>query len=812
MVGMSVAAGILGGAALAVVAAGLGGQAGHLYEASWAAAVAATTGWPALALLVIVASYVGVGLIGWLAMPNRQLADPAPYVPDDKNALGICCSGGGVRAASFSLGVLQQLDAQALYDQARWLAGVSGGSYMAGAWSIARYKLPPLSEHPEHNPNGPSAPPRPWTAALTDDPENRGESPEVGYLRRHLGYIFGRQGGLGGALATLIVGLGINVLALAVFWWLITRVLGWVIGSWAITDAAHLPGHELHYTLSSRYLQPVLIWAAATGALIFVWVLLRRLASLGRRFTAPPVIMGVWKAGLGALAITILLATVLIAAPAAAAAIPNLIANYDQTLRSIETILLAGLGATVFKVISKPLNRHLSHLGGVLVLLLAILFGSEVAANGARAGVAGDAGEWALVALIFAVAYYVADPDWWSLQPYYRARLRSVYATKRTTDGRVEPLTAAEEPALSDLKCERPELLVCATMNVSGKVATRVGVPAYSFTFSPTNIRYHAAGHTDGASRDFAVDTKRYGRIFRRWDTPPLAVMTAVGMSGAAVSSAMGRFKYGSTHALITLANVRLGMWMPNPAYIDNTLRLPAKPGYPRRRLNYLLKELFRLYDPDDLYLYITDGGHWENLGLVELTRRQCREIFCIDAAGVDPAHFSTIAEAITLAAQECGARIELPYDELRAAADSSKSPFDCTVGVIHYADHSIGVLWYMRSALTATENSRLLAYKEQNPIFPNDPTVDQFFNTERFECYRLLGYDVAQHALELRQNTVRRLRGGESRPNSRALTDEEKRRLDALTPDQTTLLRRILDPDGTPPDQDDIALSRTAT
>jgi hypothetical protein len=202
---------------------------------------------------------------------------------------------------------------------------------------------------------------------------------------------------------------------------------------------------------------------------------------------------------------------------------------------------------------------------------------------------------------------------------------------------------------------------------------------------------------------------------------------------------------------------------------------------------------------------YITDGGHWENLGLVELTRRRCREIFCIDAAGGDLSHFSTIAEAITLAAQECDARIDLPYDTLRAPPDSPTSPLDCALGVIHYADGSIGVLWYLRSALTATDNSRLLAYKEQNAIFPNDPTVDPFFNTERFECYRLLGYDVAQHALELRNNTLSLLRGEKMLPDSRQLSKSEMKELAALTPGQRILLLETLDPDLANPPRTDL-------
>ena len=130
-----------------------------------------------------------------------------------------------------------------------------------------------------------------------------------------------------------------------------------------------------------------------------------------------------------------------------------------------------------------------------------------------------------------------------------------------------------------------------------------------------------------------------------------LAVMTAVGMSGAAVSSAMGRFKKGSTGALLALANVRLGMWMPNPRFLGV---VPAgglegrRPGYPRRRINYLVKEVFGVYDLDDLYVYVTDGGHWENLGLVELLRRRCSEVFCFDASGSMPDSFGTLAEAIT--------------------------------------------------------------------------------------------------------------------------------------------------------------------
>jgi hypothetical protein len=71
-----------------------------------------------------------------------------------------------------------------------------------------------------------------------------------------------------------------------------------------------------------------------------------------------------------------------------------------------------------------------------------------------------------------------------------------------------------------------------------------------------------------------------------------------------------------------------------NPAEICRAPNGPrARVAYPRPRLGYLLKELFGLHDPNDLYIYVTDAGHWENTGLVELIRdRNIDEVVCLDA------------------------------------------------------------------------------------------------------------------------------------------------------------------------------------
>ena len=225
-------------------------------------------------------------------------------------------------------------------------------------------------------------------------------------------------------------------------------------------------------------------------------------------------------------------------------------------------------------------------------------------------------------------------------------------------------------------------------------------------------------------------------------------------------------------------------MWMPNPRFLAD---VPAgglegrRPGYPRRRLNYLVKEVFGVYDLDDLYVYVTDGGHWENLGLVELLRRRCSEVFCFDASGSLPDSFGTLAEAITLAAQELGATVEVGYEPLRALSSGGRLERyvarDCAVGLITYTDGSRGILWYAKISLTADAPSRLRAYKEKMDIFPCHPTSDQFFDTEQFETYRELGVFSTDHLLSLRSQALEVLAGTRTRGTGRSRARRPPRR-----------------------------------
>jgi hypothetical protein len=778
LAGLVVLAGVLDEVENAGLGVGLHERAdGSLHLGNAAAAVAAAAAWPKLILLAVAIVYIVVAALGYAANPFLPAAPAAAAravahaSAATEPSAGISLSGGGVRAAVYGLGALQVLDEADLFERNRYLTAVSGGSYMAGAWTIAR-------SCPDPDDRSWAGEPKPWAAG----------SAEVAHFRSRLNYLRSRDGGLLGAIATLVLGLAVNVGSLFVLLWLVARPLGWLVGSPTIGASPD------RFELGRHVWFPPVVWLGVTVVLLLMWVMLERVRTLPFwvRKTSLRRAVGVLVLASGVL--VVLQSVILLAIPGAIRAMRNPAASAHW----VQTALGAGVVAAVVGMLRKPAKKYLPRLGGLLVLLFGVAAGGEIASQATVSSFHRERATYLLVLAGFAVFYFLADPDWWSIQPYYRGRLRYAYANQRGAGKQLGDFEQTREKALAEYRDVRPELVVCAAMNVSGgNVPTRVGVPAYSFTFSPHEVSFNQPGDVEGQGARYSADASWYGRVFQRWDTPRLAVMTAVGMSGAAVSPAMGRMNRGSTGALLALANVRLGMWMPNPRYLaeaPNEGETGRRPGFPRRRLNYLVKEVFGVHDIGDAYVYVTDGGHWENLGVVELLRRHCTEVFCFDASGSMTDSFGTLADAITLAAQELGVTIELGYEPLRAVAAGGRlNRFverDCAVGLIHYPDGGRGLLWYAKASLTSDAPERLRAYKEKTDIFPCHPTSDQFFDTEQFETYRELGAFTTRHLLRVRSQVIQVLTPG---ADSRAAGDPGP---GDLHPDEAALLQSLDDAD----------------
>lgn len=218
---------------------------------------------------------------------------------------------------------------------------------------------------------------------------------------------------------------------------------------------------------------------------------------------------------------------------------------------------------------------------------------------------------------------------------------------------------------------------------------------------------------------------------------PDLTVATAMAISGAAISPQMGLQNQDQFSFWLALLNVRLGYWLRRP-------NRPRRKLVRRPALWYLVRELIGYINERSDYLNLSDGGHIENLGIYELLRRRCKFIVAVDGEQDQHMTFHAIANLQRLASIDLGVRIDIDLEALRLDKNGlSRSHFQfCR---IHYPDNEIGYLVYLKLSLTGNEGEFLRRFKTDEPDFPHHPTADQNFTEARFEAYRSLGQHVGE-------------------------------------------------------------------
>jgi hypothetical protein len=221
---------------------------------------------------------------------------------------------------------------------------------------------------------------------------------------------------------------------------------------------------------------------------------------------------------------------------------------------------------------------------------------------------------------------------------------------------------------------------------------------------------------------------------------------TAVTISGAAVSPNMGYHSSKPIAFLMTLFNVRLGWWLGNPGLHGSDTFHRA---YPVFSVTPLAAEALGLTDAQHSYVYLSDGGHFENLGLYEMVRRRCHVIVLGDA-GRDPAcTFEDLGNAVRKIRIDMGVPISFRGSiaiRSRDAADAATAGRYCAIGEIDYQaidgpDAENGVLLYIKPAFYGGEPADVYNYAKGCADFPHESTADQFFSESQFESYRALGY-----------------------------------------------------------------------
>jgi len=357
------------------------------------------------------------------------------------------------------------------------------------------------------------------------------------------------------------------------------------------------------------------------------------------------------------------------------------------------------------------------------------------------------------VSLCLIALWFILDQNANSLHRLYRDRLSKAFLFKPDTrKGAAGEPEDQDHLKLSELSTvAAPYHLVNAAINLQGsRYANRRGRNADYFLFSPLFVGSSATGYAATERMEAAVHE--------------LNLATAIAISGAAASANMGTNTIRLLAPTLAMLNIRLGFWLRNPCH--------AEPSPVRRILIrllqhfYFIKEMFGQLDEKSWSVYLTDGGHIENLGVYELLKRRCHLIIAVDAEADPELNFSSLVELERHARIDLGVRIELSWQDIRAEAlKTGEAPSEagrqgtsqphrgphCAIGKIHYQDGASGVLIYVKSSLTGDENDYILDYRRRYRSFPHETTSDQFFSEEQFEVYRALGFHAVQGALTAR-------------------------------------------------------------
>ena len=147
-------------------------------------------------------------------------------------------------------------------------------------------------------------------------------------------------------------------------------------------------------------------------------------------------------------------------------------------------------------------------------------------------------------------------------------------------------------------------------------------------------------------------------------------------------------------------------------------------------------------------YVHVSDGGHFENLGVYELIRRRCRSVVVVDAGTDRVAASDNMAAMLRLVRTDFGISIELDPTPLQLDGDHDNSPWHCCIGRIRYDEVDEqgipGLMVYLQATLTGDEPADLLQYASRHSDFPRQSTLNQFFDEAQFEAYRALGHHTA--------------------------------------------------------------------
>ena len=720
-------------------------------------------------------------------------------------AFGLALSGGGIRSASFALGLLQALYGFGAFDKFHYLSTVSGGGYIGGALTYFRNAFTTYGEDwfpfGYLRKRGDNVKVQAMGARI-GAPEDEGGDSEPGdsrarkivsYLRQHASYmtpsrVFSQPALIAGVLRCLVSTLApyfailAGLLGLLVWAGFFDKCNAWLNGIWAQIIGAEQPA----------------------------------LCDLSRTIEGEitPFYLAIWPAGVAAG--LVLLTLIVFVLSSVIAGIVHMIDDRDRIAESGYVKLIyfysgageALLAAAILLTFSTLpwLHDYLNDLmgvGGELPANFAALFsavGGALALMGKLRGVlAGNATEpsalraigMALAGILFIygimlLAYGVGidllgaasrfqdevPPSYWPAAIAAAAGLVAAYfininhATQhRIYRDRLMEVFCAEKEALNSGEWQparRAQSDKGWLVNMINRRKPYHLINACLVTTDSNKRRFRGRGGDNFILSPLFCGSDATGWVATATGMGTLSIATAIAVSGAALNAHSGPHGTGllrnkAYSAVLSLLGLNLGYWARNPKRYEGgeephfhmpTLLRPGLAALAGRRLN-----------ENGRYVQLSDGGHFENLAIYELIRRKVKFLWVSDAGQDAGFGFEDLANAIERIRVDFGVNLRFrsePYDLTHLIPGSAETENDASknfaaeyklakrgyaIGTIEYPDAPWGVIVYVKSTLTRGLPGDLYGYKKRNRDFPHQTTLDQFFDEDQFEAYRELGY-----------------------------------------------------------------------
>lgn len=670
----------------------------------------------------------------------------------------LAISGGGVRSASFALGVMQALVSANIMKNIDYMSTASGGGYIGSALTWLLNQIYESNPEKPANVEAGNFPLGRIKAGTTNNNAPDGNA-ELDFIRHHSSYLTPTKALNNVSLLAVI--LRSSFVSLTAYFLFAAALLFFFVCIDAFKPIREpLLTDWLPDVLTLNWFlfaAAVMVFLFAAGSLAYA-TFTRPLES--HTLYKPRTKLQTWFRNLIYLGVV---ALILASLPF----LHNLLMNAGNQLRNhytesgvagLSTLLGFIMGVIQFfrlrKGCTNDMRSQLLIFGSAALLIYGLLFSAyllDVSIINSNQLL------WAVILFLTAGIFGLCiNTNYISLHRMYRDRLMECYLPNLDSikKNMWDYASAADNTGLEKM-CkfpnERPYQIINTNLVLSSSEKVQYQARGGdSFILSPLLCGSNATGWVK-TSHWLKDDLK---------NSPGMTLATAMAASGASVNPNAGNNSRGLARTrlisiMLSLLNVRLGIWATNPCFYKIKL---SKPDF--------ITTLFKSFEEKNPVIELSDGGHFDNLAIYELVRRRVNIIIASDAGADKHFVFDDLGNCIEKVRVDFNVNIrfndeQFTLDNLQpgSAGASQREILKYGLAKNGFAIATIeyppidddnqsplyGTLIYIKATMIPELPVDVTNFKAAHPDFPHEPTSDQFFNEIQFEAYRELGYQITK-------------------------------------------------------------------